>query len=315
MLAVYKYDDTEKQLRKQARIEPDVWINAIDPTPDELATLQAKTHVPEAFLLYGLDEDESARFEYDEDADASLIIFDNPTVTRDDHRNFAYETDPLAIILTKRAIITINKTDVPLLTQFSDNRVSHFNPRFRQRAALQIMYQVTVSYLTYLREINKHRIQIERQLQRNLKNQELFGLMGIQRSLVYFMMSLRTDRNVLENLKRANTLHLDEDDLDYLDDIMIENQQGMEMASISNSIINETADTYSSVINNNMNGVMKMLTSYSIILTVPTLVFSFYGMNVKLPFAGDTFSWITTIGISALIAIVLAIQFWHRKLF
>lgn len=113
MLAVYKYDDTEKQLRKQARIEPDVWINAIDPTPDELATLQAKTHVPEAFLLYGLDEDESARFEYDEDADASLIIFDNPTVTRDDHRNFAYETDPLAIILTKRAIITINKLMSP----------------------------------------------------------------------------------------------------------------------------------------------------------------------------------------------------------
>lgn len=190
-----------------------------------------------------------------------------------------------------------------------------FDPRNAYHSAFQFLYQVSVSYLTYLRDINKARVQIENKLQRTLRNDELYGLMGIQRSLVYFMMSLRTNRIVLDNLGRGNVLHLNEEELDYLDDITIENQQATEMAQISNSIIRETADTYSSVINNNMNGVMKFLTSYSIILTIPTLVFSFYGMNVELPFAGTHWSWVITIGISVIIALVLGIQFWRNKFF
>ena len=139
--------------------------------------------------------------------------------------------------------------------------------------------------------------------------------MGIQRGLVYFMMSIKTDRNVLDQLRRNNPLSLDEDDQDLLDDIIIENQQGSEMAAISNSILNETSDTYSSIINNNMNGVMKFLTSYSIILTIPTLVFSFYGMNVELPWANMHASWIITIAISIAIGIVVGFEFWRKKYF
>ena len=212
-------------------------------------------------------------------------------------------------------MITINEEPIPLLSLFSEGKISDFNPQHQNRSVLQILYQISISYLTYLRDLNKAREAIESKLQHNLRNEELYGLMGIQRSLVYFMMSLRTDRNVLEQLKRTNPLNLNEDDRDSLEDTLIENQQAVEMAQISNSIINETADTYSSIINNNMNSVMKFLTSYSILLTIPTLVFSFYGMNVHLPLADMKVSWIITIAISIALAVVVAFQFWRNKFF
>lgn len=315
MLATYKFDDTVGKLKAQDKIEAGVWINAVAPTPDEMTKLQKKARVPEDFLLYGLDPDEGARYEFDEDVDAHLIIFDMPTAFQDAKGRVNYKTEPLAIIITTTAIITVDSKPQPLLALFADNKVPNFNPKMKNKAALQMLYKATVAYLTYLRDLNKTREALENKLQTNLRNEELYSLMGIQRGLVYFMMSLKTDANVLQQLQRTNPMRLNEDDADLLDDIMIENQQGTEMAQISNSIINETADTYSSIISNNMNGVMKFLTAYSIILTIPTLVFSFYGMNVELPLAGDHLSWIITIVISLIISVLLGFQFWRRRFF
>ncbi|BAN73940.1 MULTISPECIES: magnesium transporter CorA family protein [Lacticaseibacillus] len=315
MLSIYRFDEKSGQLNPQSRIRPGVWINAVNPTPEERQQLQDKANLSEAFLLYGLDPDEGARYEFDEDNDSHLFIFDMPTVTRDARKKVVYKTGPLAIIITNIAVITINEEPIPLLSLFSEGKISNFNPEHQSRSVIQILYQISISYLTYLRDLNKAREAIESKLQHNLRNEELYGLMGIQRSLVYFMMSLRTDRNVLEQLKRTNPLNLNEDDQDSLEDTLIENQQAVEMAQISNSIINETADTYSSIINNNMNGVMKVLTSYSILLTIPTLVFSFYGMNVHLPLADMKVSWTITIAISIALAVVLAFQFWRNKYF
>ena len=257
MLSIYRFDDKTGRLNPQSRISPGVWINVVNPTPKEREQLQTKANLSEAFLLYGLDPDEGARYEYDEDNDSHLFIFDMPVVTRDARKKVVYETAPLAIIITNIAVITINEEPIPLLSLFSEGKISNFNPQHQNRTVLQI----------------------------------------------------------LEQLKRTNPLHLNEDDQDLLEDTIIENQQAVEMAQISNSIINETADTYSSIINNNMNGVMKFLTSYSILLTIPTLVFSFYGMNVHLPLADMKVSWIITIAISIAIAMVLAFQFWRNKFF
>lgn len=313
MLNIYKYRENGG-LQTTDKITQGVWINAINPDTAERQRLMQETGAPEAFLLYGLDPDEGARFEYDDDYDSSLIIYDMPSVTLTGP-NAEYNTIPLAVIVTKKAIISIHTDSIPLLQLFAEGKVSGFDPRNQAIAAMKFLYQVTISYLSYLRDLNKERIRIENKLRRSLKNEDLYGLMGIQRSLIYFMMSLRTNKIVLENLDRSNDFKLNEDEHDYLDDIKIENQQATEMAQITNSIIGETADTYSSIISNNMNGVMKFLTSYSIILTIPTLVFSFYGMNVDLPLAGDHLSWITTIVISAVIAILLGIQFWRNKYF
>ncbi|WP_390409592.1 magnesium transporter CorA family protein [Lacticaseibacillus jixiensis] len=315
MLAIYKFDDTSHQLKTQTKITPGVWINAVDPTPEERAELMAKAHVPEPFLLYGMDPDEGARYEFEPDDDAHLLIFDMPIAGLDKKSRVTYKTVPLAIIITKTALITIDAQAQPLLALFAENRVAGFNPSKRNQACLLMLYQVTVAYLAYLRDINKAREATEAKLQNNLKNEELYQMMGIQRGLVYFMMSLKTDRNVLDQLRRSNPLQLNEDDMDLLDDIVIENQQGSEMAQISNTILNETSDTYSSIINNNMNGVMKFLTSYSIILTIPTLVFSFYVMNVELPWANMHSSWIITIAISVVIGVLLGFEFWRKKYF
>lgn len=315
MLAIYKFDDTSHKLKTQTKITPGVWINAVDPTPEERAELMAKAHVPEPFLLYGMDPDEGARYEFEPDDDAHLLIFDMPIAGLDKKSRVTYKTVPLAIILTKTALITIDAQAQPLLALFAENRVPGFDPAKRNQACLLMLYQVTVAYLSYLRDINKAREATEAKLQNNLKNEELYQMMGIQRGLVYFMMSLKTDRNVLDQLRRSNPLQLNEDDMDLLDDIVIENQQGSEMAQISNTILNETSDTYSSIINNNMNGVMKFLTSYSIILTIPTLVFSFYGMNVELPWANMHSSWIITIAISVVIGVLLGFEFWRKKYF
>lgn len=313
MLVAYDYDSKNK-IVKQSTIKPGMWLNALDPTPDEIKLLQAKTNVPMDYIYYSLDRDESARTEYDEDHETTLVIFDVPQIKREKNRSFTYRTTPIGILVKKNYIITISLTRKPFLDSFSDNRRSLAvkNPNM---ACLQIISHIISNYQRYLKDMNKVREQVENKLQVSLENEHLYNLMGIQRGLVYFLLSLRTDRNVLETLRRVHTFELSEDDDDYLDDIIIENQQAVEMAQISNTILNETTDTYSSIINNNMNQVMKFLTTYSILLTIPTLVFSFYGMNVDLPFSRSHVSWIITIIISVGISLVLAIRFWQKKYF
>ncbi|WP_056968827.1 magnesium transporter CorA family protein [Lacticaseibacillus thailandensis] len=314
MLDVYRRN-AAGSLYPVKTIAPGTWINVVAPDRDERARLLQEAHVPEDFLLYGLDPDEGARFEFDEDNHSGLIIYDMPTVVAHEHQRYSYKTIPLAMIITPDCIVTLHEEPVPLLGMFVEGKVAGFDPERRMLAALQMMYQVSVSYLAYLRDMNKERERTEAKLQKSLRNDDLYGLMSIQRSLVYFMMSLRTDRNVLDNLRRSHQLTLAEDEQDLLEDIGIEVQQATEMSQISNSIIKETADTYSSIISNNMNGVMKFLTSYSIILTIPTLVFSFYGMNVALPFSHSALSWAITILISVLIAAVISVDFWRHRYF
>lgn len=317
MLTTYRFDEAKKKIAKFSKIQTNSWINVIDPTPEEIELLTKKLHIPADFIYYSLDADESARVERDPDFDATLIIFDMPNLEKDQHKpdKFRYKTSPLGIIVTDTVILTINKTPVNFLQSFVDNQIKNFNPANQRQSVLQILYRISTIYLQYLRDINRSRERIEARLQNSLRNEELFDLMAIQRGLVYFMMSLKTDKMVLASLVRTNPLKLNEAELDLLDDIQIENQQAIEMAEISNTIINETADTYSSIINNNMNGVMKFLASYSIILTIPGLVFSFYGMNVDLPLAHSKISWIITIIISLGIALGLIYRFWRKRYF
>ncbi|KRN28453.1 Magnesium and cobalt transporter [Lactobacillus selangorensis] len=317
MLEIYHYDDNKHQIRTQAKITPGSWLNVVDPTDAEIKQLKGH-QIPEDFIYYGLDKDESARVEKDPDLPAVLVIFDVPVLNKNNNdsvQKYVYQTAPLGIIITPQLIVTISRQPHYFLGLFSDNQIPDFRPDNQAAALLRILYQITSIYLQYLRELNKTRESLESALQKSLRNEELYRLMGIQRSLVYFLLSLQTDRIVLDGLKRNPPLELTKDDQDLLNDILIENQQGSEMAQISNSIINETADTYSSIINNNMNGVMKFLTSYSIILTIPTLVFSFYGMNVALPLAKYPLSWIITLIISLIIAVFLIFYFWRKKYF
>ncbi|KRM20650.1 magnesium transporter CorA family protein [Latilactobacillus graminis] len=315
MLETYRFDSAKKKLTKHTKIQSNSWINVTDPSTAEIDLLTKKLHIPSDFIYYSLDADESARAEHDPDYHATLIIFDMPILEKDSKNpdKYLYKTSPLGIIVTDSAILTINKTPVSFLQSFIDGQIKGFNPQDYHRSVLQILFRISTIYLQYLRDINRSRETIETRLQNSLQNEELFDLMTIQRGLVYFMMSLKTDKMVLASLMRTNMLNLNDADIEFLDDIQIENQQAIEMAEISNTIINETADTYSSIINNNMNSVMKFLTSYSIILTIPGLVFSFYGMNVALPLSGFKNSWLITLLISLVIGGVLVYRFWRNR--
>ncbi|MCT1215363.1 magnesium transporter CorA family protein [Latilactobacillus curvatus] len=315
MLETYRFDSAKKKLTKHAKIQSNSWINVTDPSTEEIELLTKKLHIPSDFIYYSLDADESARAEHDPDYNATLIIFNIPILEKDPQKSdkYLYKTSPLGIIVTDSTVLTINKTPVTFLQSFVDGQIKGFNPQNHRRSVLQILFRISSIYLQYLRDINRSREQIETRLQSSLRNEELFDLMTIQRGLVYFMMSLKTDKMVLASLMRTNMLDLNEDEIELLDDIQIENQQAIEMAEISNTIINETADTYSSIINNNMNSVMKFLASYSIILTIPGLVFSFYGMNVDLPLSHSKTSWLITLFISLIISGVLVYRFWRKR--
>ena len=286
------------------------WINLVNPTADEKQQLLTQSGIPEDFLTYGLDPDEGGRYEYDADSHTGLVIFDAP-VAQSDPDLPTYTTVPLTIIITGNGFVTMID-DQTILDKISAMVAP---PTDANTVLLQMLYDLSRNYLPPLRALNKERITLARRLQKDLRNRDLYAMMAIQQSLVYFKLSLKTNRDVLTNLKQANSLQFDSDAVDQLDDILIETQQATEMTEITDAILHETTDTYNAVINNNLNDVMKVLTLYSIVLTIPGIVFGFFGMNVHFPFTQDHWGWLITIGIAVLLSALIAVRLNHRQFF
>lgn len=293
-------------------IKKHTWVNVSSPSQDDIDYLIQKLHVPEDFMRYAVDRDETARIEKDTDTNSTLVLYDIPYYN-EDNEDSIYSTLPMSFILHNDCIITIS-TDFQLLDQYQEATLMKvLNPAMPTRFVLQFLYEASKKYLAYLRTLNKRRKDIEKSIGTKPRNEDLMQLMRIERSLIYFIMSLKTNNLVLEKIRRGYYLVTYEEDNELLEDLMIETQQGIEMAEISNRIINESTDTYANLISNNMNEVMKFLTVYSLILSIPTIVFSFYGMNVHLPLAGwKTLSWILVM-IIAIIFSVLFIIYFKRK--
>ncbi|EAG9542588.1 magnesium transporter CorA family protein, partial [Listeria monocytogenes] len=195
------------------------------------------------------------------------------------------------------------------------NRIKGFYTHMKTRFALQILYMISTTFLRHLKRLNRQTDEIEKELHESMKNKQLYDLMGIEKSLVYFVTALKSNKVVLDKMMRQNIVKMYEEDQDLLEDVIIENRQGIEMAEVHSNILSGMMDAYASIISNNMNIVMKFLTSFTIILTIPTMVFSFYGMNVKLPFMNTPMAWMLTLGFAFGIAGALAIVFWRRKFF
>lgn len=286
------------------------WLNIVNPTAAEKQQLLEKSGIPEEYLTYGLDPDEGGRYEYDDDSHTGLVIFDAP-VSQSDPDLPTYTTVPLTIIMTDNGFVTMIE-DQTILDKIS---AMVAQPTTANAVLLQMLYDLSRNYLPPLRTLNKERIALARRLQKDLRNRDLYAMMAIQQSLVYFKLSLKTNRDVLTNLKQANALQFDSDAVDKLDDILIETQQATEMTEITDAILHETTDTYNAVINNNLNDVMKVLTLYSIVLTIPGIVFGFFGMNVHFPFTQDHWGWLITIGIALLLSVLIAVRLNHRQFF
>lgn len=312
MILIYK-SDVQGVLQETTQVTPGCWIHLIAPNEQEINVISNQLELPLEYLKDPLDEEERSRIEKDEGK--ILIIVNGPYVSSDEKGIPIYDTIPIGMIIAKNCFVTICSKDIPVFHTFSEGRVKDFFTYKRTRFAFQILYSIATSFLKYLKQISKKTDAIEKELHQSMKNKELLSLLNFEKSLVYFTTSLKSNNIVMQKMLKSNYLKMYEDDQDLLEDVIIENQQAIEMAETHSSILSGMMDAFASIISNNVNIVMKFLTSFTIILALPTMVASFYGMNVSLPLQEYRYSFVIAITISFVLASITAFIFWKKKFF
>lgn len=294
--------------------ELDVWVNVSPPlSQEEFGKLSEELGIPSDFLSDTLDIDERAHYEMEDKV--KLIIIKTPTKNFSFNESDAYYiTIPISIILTHQQIITVNSFENEAIKRFL-NSFKNRSPEKRNMMALKIFEKVVMNFHDHLKEINHHRNALEQELYDSNRNAELLNLMRIQKSLVYFVTALRSNELLLMKLQRTNFLGLNEEEKEFLDDLIVETSQALEMANIYTNILSSTLDAFASVISNNLNNVMKRLTSITIILSLPALVVGFYGMNVPIPYQNSYHAFYIPIILSLAISVIISWYFMKKKWF
>lgn len=316
MLKIYKTTCDQVSEVPLQNLTRNAWLHLTNPTPEELTTVSSATTVPLDFLKAGLDEEERSHTEIEENC--MLVVTNIPIVPSEN----MYDTLPLGIIITAEYIITVCLEENPVLTDFMTG-LTPVNTAKRTRFLFQILYKSAALYLKYLKQINKRTDEIGTSVRKSMKNREIFQLLELQKGLTYFTVSLRSNGIVMEKLLRlrSNTalqhlIPMYEEDEDLLEDVIIENKQAIEMVELYSNILSSMMGSFTSVISNNLNVVMKFLASMTILLAIPTMIASFWGMNVNVPLGeGDTNSfWL--ILCSAFVATgISALILWKKKMF
>ncbi len=296
MLRIYRTDN--EKLTTYTDFVPDCWIHLTAPNAQELKWVMENAQVDADMLRAPLDEEERSRIEKEEEQ--TLILVDTALLDAPDG-DADVTTLPLGIILLENCIITVCLKETPLMRDFENNIVRGFSTKKRSRFVLQILYRNAARFLFLLRKIDKRSSDLERELHKTMKNKELISMLKLEKSLVYISTSLKGNEVVLERLLRMSFIRNYPDDTDLLEDVIIENKQAMEMCTIYRDILSGTMNAFASVISNNLNVFMKALTIITIILTIPTLVASLWGMNVPVPLAGHPYGFWIVLGISILL--------------
>ncbi|WP_297197453.1 magnesium transporter CorA family protein [uncultured Flavonifractor sp.] len=301
MLSIHK--TINGKMTRLDAVQDGCWVNLTYPSEDELNSVAVTLGVEPTFLRAALDEEETSRIDTEEGQ--TLIIIDAPSVEKDDA--VVYSTLPLGIIVTEKHIITVCLKETSILKDFQDGLVRNADTQKRTQFILYMLLQVAKRFLQYLKQIDKIYNYMERQLYKSQRNKELIQLLDLEKSLVYFNTSLKANEVTLEKILRGRIITLYEEDHDLLEDVLIEVRQAIEMANIYSSIISGMMDAFASVISNNLNVIMKVLTSITILLTIPNIFFSFYGMNVaNLPL--DQFWWfplVLSLGVIVVTGVIL----------
>lgn len=292
--------------------EPGVWIYMVTPTEDEINLVNRITTIETEFIYPALDEEERPRLESDNGQ--TLILVDIPIV-EDEGRSNVISTIPLGIVLTKEAIVTVCLKETPVLTDFIHKRIKTFNTHFKSRFILQILFRNATQYLQYLKNIEKLSNKIENDLQKSMKNKDLTQLLKLDKSLVYFSTSLKSNESVLDKLLKLESFKKFEEDQDLLDDVIIENRQAIEMTGIYSSILSGTMNAFASIISNNLNIVMKSLTIITISLAIPSAISGFFGMNVPNLWESNSLAFPIIMSGSIVLSVLAALILIKRKLF
>lgn len=314
MIQIYKsLSENDSTLKKIDNLEPGCWINIVAPSQEELILISKKTGVSLDFLRAPLDDEETSRIDIDNNH--ILIIVDIPFTEMEDN-SLTYDTYPLGIIHTEKELITVCLKNSKVLTDFASNKVKSFYSFKKSRFTLQILNRISTYYLLYLRQIDKKSLMIEKRLHKSMKNRELIQLHSLEKSLVYFSTSLKSNEITLEKMLKLDIIQRYEEDKDVLEDVIIENKQAIEMTEIYGNILSSTMDFFASVISNNLNIVMKVMASVTILMSIFTVVSGIYGMNVEgLPFATHPQAFYIVMAISGILCLVVAILLYKKDMF
>lgn len=310
MIKMYKTNESN-MVERVDEVVDNCWIDLVSPTKEEIEVVSLKTGIDKDLILKMLDEEETPRFEKEDDS--TLIVIDSPYIGDD---LVKYSTLPLGIITgSNKYILTISSQKLEVLKLFKRGKIKDLNTSLRSRFTIQILYENAKLYLKYLRMIDKEIDKTEKELHNLSENEELINVLNIEKSLVYFITSLKENKRVIEKINRGNVIPMYEEDLDLLEDASIENEQASEMANIYREILSSVSDTYATLISNNLNIAMKILTSITIIFSVPTMVASFLGMNVHLGIISEfKYGFLIIIAFCIIVSIIIALIFKKKKL-
>jgi magnesium transporter len=301
------YGDTESGRATIAQPTTGCWINILDPSPGEVAQLAQTLSIPEDFVTYPLDLDERART--DKENGATLIVLRVPYY-QGEVSGMPYITVPLGIVLTDWFVATICKIDTGVIQALTGAR--ELSTAKRNRFILRVLRTTANLFLQDLRKIDNAVSDLEDRLQHSLRNRELQELLKYQKSLVYYTTALKSDELILRHLEKNQLFRQHTEDLELLEDVLTEVQQAIEMTNISSNILSQMMDAFASIISNNLNAVMKFLASVTIILSLPTMIASFYGMNVPVPLGQWAWAFPLVLAFSALVCVGIALLFWRK---
>lgn len=290
------------------------WVNILPPLKqEEFSELSEKLDIPIDFLTDSLDIDERSRFEKEDNV--KLIVIKTPTENNSFNDSDAYYiTIPICIILTHNQIVTVNSFENPAIKKFLDT-FQNRHPDKRNMMVLKIFEKVVQNFMDHLKEINQRRNILEQKLYDANRNEHLLELMRIQKSLVYFVTALRSNELLFMKLERTNFLGLNEDEKEFLNDLIVDNSQALEMANIYANILSSTLDAFASIIANNQNEVLKRLAVITIVLTFPVLIASIFGMNVPSGFEQSRYAFYIVVILSVIISLTIGWLFLRKKIF
>ncbi len=289
------------------KAEAGTWVNVLPPLKQEEFNELSKTlEIPIGFLKDSLDIDERSRYEIDDNV--KLVVIKTPTENNSFNESDAfYITIPICIILTHNQIVTVNSFENEAIKKFL-NTFQNRSMDKKNMMVLKIFEKITTNFQDYLKEINLRRNTLEQKLYIANRNEDLLQLMRIQKSLVYFITALRSNELLMMKMARTNFLQLNEEEKDFLDDLVVETSQALEMANTYTNILNSTLDAFATIISNNQNEVLKRLTTVTISLSVPVLITSIYGMNVPIPYKDSPYAFWVPVIISL---IIVAFVIWN----
>ncbi|MGB1018817.1 MAG: magnesium transporter CorA family protein [Chitinophagales bacterium] len=313
MISILKKEGTK--LITLDKVEKGCWVNIYPPfTTESLVELAKEHEIPYDFLVDSLDRDEVSR--YDSEDDVDWVVINTPIYNDNliEDESFFF-TIPIGIISKKDYIITISPYKNRVVDHFLENRTKTFNPDQQSHFVLDLFDRNVYYFLYYLREINRQRNVFEKEIYISSKSSDLKKVLNLQKSLVYFVTNLRSNGLLMTKVKRVDFLKIkyDDEESDFLEDIIVDNSQASEMANIYTNILNGTMEAFASIISNNLNVVMQRLTAVTIVLMVPTLVASFYGMNVDLPFQKQPNAFLYIMLASVFFSSIVAYFFMKKK--